>query len=61
MISLDEAYRFLQNRWLEKQMQAKLKQTDKSNREGNHDGNQYQSGTGLLRKKRKRSVVKSNK
>ena len=30
-ISLDEAYRFLQNRCLEKQMQAKQKQTDKIN------------------------------
>lgn len=60
-ISLDEAYRFLQNRWLEKQMQAKNKQTDKVNTEENHNGDQHQSGTGLLRKKRKRSVVKSNK
>ena len=28
-ISVDEAYRFLQNKWLEKQMQAKKKQTDR--------------------------------
>jgi hypothetical protein len=27
-ISADDAYRFLQNRWLEKQMQTKGKQSD---------------------------------
>ena len=51
-ISIDEAYRFLQNRWLEKQMQAKKKQSDESTgRETEHDTN-GSSGSGLLRKKR---------
>lgn len=49
-ISVDEAYRFLQNRWLEKQMQIKRKQTDKTETEEN--GDQASSGNGLLKKKR---------
>ena len=57
-ISLDEAYRFLQNRWLEKQMQAKRKHIDEANTAENHDSHQTKSGTGLLRKKRKRSSAK---
>lgn len=51
-ISIDEAYRFLQNRWLEKQIQAKKKQPDESN-EGQIDKDtNATSGSGLLRKKR---------
>ena len=51
-ISIDEAYRFLQNRWLEKQIQAKKKQSDESTeKEIEHDKN-GSSGSGLLRKKR---------
>lgn len=51
-ISVEEAYRFLQNRWLEKQMQAKKKQSDESTEgEIEHDTN-GSSGSGLLRKKR---------
>lgn len=51
-ISVDEAYRFLQNRWLEKQMQAKKKQSDESTeKEIEHDTNGA-SGSGLLKKKR---------
>ena len=57
-ISLDEAYRFLQNRWLEKQMQAKRKHIDESNTAENHDSHQTKSGAGLLRKKRIRSGAK---
>ena len=50
-ISVDEAYRFLQNRWLEKQMQAKRKQPDES--ENEQIGNAASAnGSGLLRKKR---------
>ena len=50
-ISVDEAYRFLQNRWLEKQMQAKKKQSAEST-EGKikHDTNGA-AGSGSLRKK----------
>ena len=51
-ISIDEAHRFLQNRWLEKQMQAKKKQSDESTeREIEYDTN-GSSGNGQLRKKR---------
>jgi hypothetical protein len=59
-ISVDEAYRFLQNLWLEKQMQAKRKQTDETNNGENHSG---ASSSGLLKKKRmiKRNAVKNNK
>jgi len=62
-ISAVEAYRFLQNRWLEKQMQAKRKQTDETSTEENHAGDQASAGSGLLRKKRinKRIGVKNNK
>ncbi len=60
-ISLDEAYRFLQNRWLEKQMHAQRKQTIERNTEKNHDSKQSGTGTGLLKKKRKRSGEKKNK
>jgi len=49
-ISVDEAYRFLQNRWLEKQMQAKRKQVDEPVSE--NDGSESINGSGLLRKKR---------
>lgn len=50
-ISVDEAYRFLQNRWLEKQMQAKRKQPDESKNE-EISGSASANGSGLLRKKR---------
>jgi len=50
-ISLDEAYRFLQNRWMEKQMQAKRKQADDVNGEKNEGPKQISSGSGLLHKK----------
>ncbi|HEY5464407.1 MAG TPA: hypothetical protein VIJ95_14185 [Hanamia sp.] len=62
-ISADEAYRFLQNRWLEKQMQAKSKQKEGADTKGNHANEQEPTGSGLLRKKRisKRNAVKNNK
>jgi hypothetical protein len=62
-ISVDEAYRFLQNRWLEKQIHSKRKQTDEISAEENHAGDQASADSGLLRKKRisKRSGVKNNK
>ena len=60
-ISVDEAYRFLQNRWLEKQMQAKSREG--ADTKGNHANEQESAGSGLLRKKRisKRNAVKNNK
>ncbi len=51
-ISVDEAYRFLKNRWLEKQMQIKRKQTDGSLTEESENDSPAISGNGLLRKKR---------
>lgn len=62
-ISVDEAYRFLQNRWLEKQMQAKRKQADTAEISESENGGQASSGTGLLKKKRlgRSKTVKSNK
>ncbi len=49
-ISVDEAYRFLQNRWLEKQMQLKRKQVDEPVSED--EESKSTNGSGLLRKKR---------
>lgn len=51
-ISVDEAYRFLQNRWLEKQMQIKRKQAGDTNAEDAENDNQASPGNGLLQKKR---------
>ena len=51
-ISVDEAYRFLQNRWLEKQMQAKRKQTDSPEINESEKDSRATSGSGLLKKKR---------
>ena len=49
-ISVDEAYRFLQNRRLEKQMQAKRKQTVANNREELTEEEPTSSGNGLLKR-----------
>lgn len=51
-ISVDEAYRFLQNRWLEKQMQAKRKQMDSAEISESGKDSNASSGCGLLKKKR---------
>jgi hypothetical protein len=62
-ISVDEAYRFLQNRWLEKQMQAKRKQTSNTEISETEKDSSASSGSGLLKKKRLGSSrsVKPNK
>jgi hypothetical protein len=60
-ISVDEAYRFLQNRKLEKQMQAKRKQTDNQNEEEHDEGNSSSSGSGLLKKRRLNGGAKTKK
>ena len=62
-ISVDEAYRFLQNLWLEKQMQVKKKQIDSSANSTSKNDEQASSGSGLLKKKRisKSKNVKQNK
>ena len=51
-ISVDEAYRFLQNRRLEKQMQAKRKERDNVEISETEKGSHASSGSGLLKKKR---------
>lgn len=51
VISADEAYRFLLNRWMEKQMQSKRKQQD-NNEEAVAGNSDTSSGSGLLKKRR---------
>jgi len=62
-ISVDEAYRFLQNRSLEKQMLAKRKQTESVEISESEKDSHASSGSGLLKKKRLGSsrTVKQNK
>jgi len=61
LITIDEAYRFLLNRLLEKQMQAKKKQDSNIN-EGIQDEGHSSSASGLLSKKRLNNKVgKKNK
>lgn len=50
-ISVEEAYRFLQNRLLEKQMQAKRKQTDIEKIKEAENDSESSNGNGLLKKK----------
>lgn len=58
-ISLDEAYRFLQNRRMEKQM--KRKHSDNSNTETDEGDKSANSGSGLLKKKRIASTSRKGK
>ena len=62
-ISVDEAYRFLQNRWLEKQMQAKRKETANAEISETEKDSHASSGSGQLKKKRlgRSRAVKVNK
>ena len=60
-ISVDEAYRFLQNRWLEKQMQAKRKEPVANNEEELTEAEHTSSGNGLLQKKRLNISKKGSK
>lgn len=60
-ISVDEAYRFLQNRWLEKQMQAKRKESVANNGEELTEEEHTSSGNGLLQKKRLNISNRGNK
>jgi hypothetical protein len=60
-ISVDEAFRFLQNRKLEKQMQTKRKQADNQNGEVHDDGNSSSSGSGLLKKRRLNGGARTKK
>jgi hypothetical protein len=51
-ITVDEAYRFLQNRLLEKQISNRNKQPEIQEADGNTTDSVPASGSGLLRKKR---------
>ncbi len=50
-ITIDEAYRFLQNKWMEKQIQAKRKQTGDTNAGEDRRSSHPYSKNGLLKKK----------
>ena len=50
-ITIDEALRFLQNRWVEKKVQGQRKAN--MNQDTEHDGASGSAGSGLLKKKRK--------
>lgn len=59
-ISIEEAYRFLNNRWMEKQLQAKRKQTGFSSNEDQSDGNaKTGSGKKLFQNKRRNKKNKT--
>jgi hypothetical protein len=60
-ISVDEAFQFLQNRKLEKQIQAKKKQADNKSEVEQDDGNSSSSGSGLLKKRRLNGGARTNK
>ena len=60
-ISVDEAYRFLQNKWLEKQVLAKRKQSDEANGEENNGSEKAPSAGGSLIKKRRLNRAKTSK
>lgn len=62
-ISVDEAYRFLQNRWLEKQMQTKRKEPGKASLREADNHSQASTVDGVMQKKRlsKPKGVKRNK
>ncbi len=60
-ISADEAYRFLQNKWLEKQMQMKRKQQENTEETEPGGDGQPSSGSGLLKKKRLGNSTKNKR
>jgi hypothetical protein len=60
-ISVDEALRFLQNRKVEKQMQAKRKQADNQNDEEHAEDNNGTTGSGLLKKRRLNGGARTKK
>jgi hypothetical protein len=59
-ITAEEAYRFLQNKYMEKQLQLKRKQTDNGDESADEESNGTQSSV-LLRKKRIAGKGKRNK
>lgn len=59
-ITADEAYRFLQNKYLEKQLQLKRKQADNTDKSADEDAT-GSSNSGLLKKKRIAGKSKRNR
>lgn len=60
-ISADEAYRFLQNKWLEKQIQVKRKQQEITDDSDTGEEPQSSSGSGLLKKRRVGNSTKNKR
>nr|WP_294991638.1 hypothetical protein [uncultured Sediminibacterium sp.] len=60
-ISVDEAYRFLLNRWMEKKMQARKREEGKENKADNTGITMEVAGKGLLQKKKKTRVKRQNR
>jgi hypothetical protein len=60
-ISVDEAYRFLQNRRLEKQLTAKRRQTDNQIDEEQLQDDSSSKGSGLLKKRRLNGGARTKK
>ena len=60
-ISADEAYRFLQNKWLEKQMQVKRKHQELTDDSDAGEEPKSSSGSGLLKKKRVGNASKNKR
>lgn len=60
-ISADEAYRFLQNKWLEKQIQVKRKQQEVTDDSDAGEEPQGSSGSGLLKKRRVGNSTKNKR
>lgn len=58
VISADEAYRFLQNKWMEKQLQLKRKQQDSTDELEPGDNPSASAGSGLLKKRRVNGTAK---
>jgi hypothetical protein len=61
VISADEACRFLQNKWLEKQLQLKRKQFDSTDESEPGDNPPASAGSGLLKKRRVNGTAKSKR
>jgi hypothetical protein len=60
-IAVDEAFRFLQNRKMEKQILAKRKQADNQSEGEQDEGSNSSSGSGLLKKKRLNGGARTKK
>jgi len=60
-ISVDEAYRFLLNLWMEKKMQARRRELGNENQADNTSSTGEVAGKGLLQKKKRTRVKRNNR